>query len=156
VTTPTEQETPPIVVEPGPTARASRLLRAAAFYFVIVFAVGLLLGPPRVLWLEPWLGKTLAVALETPFLIAAMWFGARAAPRWAGVRGGWATHLGIGLTALVFQQIADLAVGFGLRGMTLTDQLAYFSTPPGYIYAFSLVLFTTMPLLRTVRQGGKS
>jgi|CXWL01.1.fsa_nt_gi hypothetical protein len=143
-----------IETEPGRTARASRLLRAAGFYFAIVFGVGLLLGPPRALWLEPWLGKTLAVLCEMPFLIGAMWFGARAAPNWAGLRAGWATLLGVGVIALVLQQIADLAVGFGLRSMTLAEQWAYFSTPPGYIYAFSLVLFALMPLLRRQKESG--
>ncbi len=143
------------MAEPGATDRASRLLRASAFYFAIVFAAGLVLGPARVLWLEPWIGGTMAVLCETPLLVAAMWFGARVAPGWAGLRGGWVTYLSVGLLALIFQQIADLAVGFGLRGMTLAEQLAYFSTPPGYIYAFSLVLFAVMPLIRMARQGGK-
>ena len=61
----------------------------AAIYFAIVFAVGLVLGPVRVLWLEPWSGKTIAVLLETPFLIAAMWFGAGVAQRLAKLEGGW-------------------------------------------------------------------
>lgn len=132
-------------VEP---VRANRFVRAAIYYFALVLAVGLILGPARVLWLEPWLGATFAVLLETPFLIAAMWFGARLAPRWAGMTGGWAAHLGVGALALALQQVADLAVGFGLRGMTLADQLAYFSTPPGLIYAASLVMFAAMPLVR--------
>ncbi len=143
-----------IVTEPGRTARASRLLRAAGLYFAIVFGVGLLLGPPRVLWLEPWLGKTLAVLCEMPLLIGAMWFGARAAPNWAGLQAGWASLLGVGVLALVLQQIADLAVGFGLRSMTLAEQWAYFATPPGFIYAFSLVLFALMPLLRRQKESG--
>lgn len=138
----------PIIVEPVGAGRANRVLRAAAFYFAIVFAVGLVLGPPRVLWLEPWLGATLAVLCEAPFLVAAMWFGARLAPRFAGVRGGWLSFLGVGAIALAFQQIADLAVGFGLRGMTLAEQWALFSTPPGLIYAASLLLFALMPLIR--------
>jgi hypothetical protein len=130
---------------PGPTGA---VLSAAAVYFALVFAVGLLLGPARVLWLEPWLGETLAVLCEAPLLILAMWFAARAAPRWARVQGGWAAHLAIGIIALGLQQIADLAAGFGFRGMTLADQLAYFSTPPGFIYAATLVAFAIMPLIR--------
>lgn len=128
-------------------ARINRILRAAAIYFVIVFAVGLLLGPVRVLWIEPWLGQTLAVLCEAPFLIAAMIVGARLAPRWAGVQGGWGARLTMGLVALVFQQMADLAVGFGLRGLALGEQLAYFATPPGYIYAATLVVFACAPLV---------
>lgn len=128
-----------------------KVARAALIYFALVFAVGFLLGPLRVLWLEPWLGRTLAVSLEAPLLVFAMWFAARAAPHWAGVTGRWLTYVAIGVLALVFQQIADLAVGFGLRGMTLVDQLDYFATPAGLVYALTLVVFVLMPLIRMPR-----
>lgn len=126
----------------------NRVALAATIYFALVFAAGMVLGPPRVLWLEPWLGKTIAVLLEAPLLVAIMWFAARASAAWAGVRGGWISHLAIGVVALVFQQVADLAVGFGLRAMTLADQAAYFTTPAGMIYAVTLVIFALMPLVR--------
>jgi hypothetical protein len=113
----------------------------------------MLLGPVRVLWVEPWLGKALAVLLEAPLLIGAMWFAARAAPAWARVDGGWISFLSIGLIALALQQIADLAVGFGFRGMTLPDQLAYFVTPAGMIYLATLFIFALMPLVRMRRVG---
>jgi hypothetical protein len=125
----------------------ARVLGAAALYFLLVFATGFALGFPRVLWLEPWLGKTLAVALEAPLLIAMMYFASRWAVRLAGVSGAPAL-LATGLIALALQQIADLSVGFGLRGMTLAEQIGYFSTPPGAIYALCLFLFALMPLLR--------
>jgi hypothetical protein len=141
-----------VVAAPARTVRASRILRAAAYYFAIVFAVGLALGPPRVLWLEPWLGKTIAVLCEAPLLITAMWFGARGAPRWAGMREGWLAFLGVGVLALIFQQIADLAVGFGLRGMNLADQWAYFASPPGAIYAAILIIFALMPAITRLRK----
>ena len=122
-------------------------MAAAAIYFAIVFAVGLVLGPARVLWFEPWLGQTLAVLCEAPFLIAAMIFGARLAPRMARLGNGWLLRLLMGLLALVMQQLADLSAGFGLRGLTLQEQLAYFRTPAGYIYIAMLALFALMPLV---------
>lgn len=131
----------------------SRTLRAALFYFVLVFGAGAILGAPRTLWLEPWLGKTLAVAIEAPLLIMAMWFGARASPRRAGLEAGGGRLLAVGLIALALQQMADLSLGFGLRSMTLADQLRYFNTPPGYIYGACLLLFALMPLLRARRSG---
>ncbi len=141
----------PATTEPRPRRR---VFQAAVIYFAIVFGAGMLLGPPRVLWLEPWLGKTLAVLCEVPLLIFAMWFGARAAPRWASVRGSWLTFLAVGVIAFVLQQVADLAVGFGLRGMTVSEQWSYFATPPGFIYGACLVLFVLMPLLRRAKEMG--
>jgi hypothetical protein len=131
---------------PEAPAQVVRVVRAAAIYFAVVFIVGFMLGPIRVLWLEPWLGKTIAVLIEAPFLIAAMALASVWVPRWTGVNGGWVSYLTIGVAALAFQQIADLAVGFGLRGMTLNDQVAYFGSPPGYIYAATLIVFALMPL----------
>ncbi|UPT64677.1 MAG: hypothetical protein M0D54_09320 [Hyphomonadaceae bacterium JAD_PAG50586_4] len=128
-----------------------RVLSAAAIYFVIVFAVGLSLGPVRVLWLEPWIGRTLAVLCEAPFLLIAMWFAARWAPGWVKLEPGSARRLGVGVVALAFQQVADLAVGFGLRGMNLSDQIAYFATLPGIIYIAILIIFATMPLMAALQ-----
>jgi hypothetical protein len=144
---------------PAPQRRATfgRILAAAALYFAIVFGVGLVLGPARVLWLEPYLGETLAVLCEAPLLIVAIAFAAWAAPRWAGLTGGWSAFLWVGVIAFGLQQVADLAVGFGLRGMTLHDQLGYFTTPAGYIYAFTLVVFLLAPLAawRRRAKGGE-
>ena len=138
---------------PSRAARINRMLRAAVIYFAIVFAVGFALGPLRVLWLEPRIGAALAVLCEAPLLIVAMAIGARVAPAWAGMDGGWAGRLAVGLIALALQQTVDLAVGFGLRGMTLSDQIAYFATPPGLIDALSLAVFAVMPLAVYVRRG---
>lgn len=137
--------------EAPPRAPGRRIVTAAAIYFALVFGVGLVLGPVRVLWLEPVLGQTLAVACEAPFLLLAMAVAARLAPRWAGFAGGGAGHLAVGIVALILQQVADLAVGFGLRGMTLQQQLEHFVTPAGWIYAFTLVVFALAPFVAYVR-----
>jgi hypothetical protein len=132
--------------ETGP-GRARRLFAAALIYFAVVFGAGLVLGPARVFWIEPWLGPTLAVLCEAPFLVAAMIAGAWLAPRIAGLGQGWQARLLTGVLALLMQQIADLSVGFGLRGMALQEQIAYFRTPAGYVYIAMLVLFAAMPLI---------
>jgi hypothetical protein len=144
--------------EPSPPqgdgkARAARdkIGAAALIYFAIVFGVGLALGPVRVLWIEPWLGPAVAVLIEAPVLVFAMTIAARLAPGWTGLRGGWASYLAVGVLALALQQIADLAVGFGLRGMTLAAQAHYFTTPPGWIYAATLIAFALMPLIMYAR-----
>jgi hypothetical protein len=124
-----------------------RVAAAAVIYFFMVFAVGLTLGPIRVVWLEPVLGPTLAVLCETPFLLGAMAFAVRRASRWARLRPSALNHLGFGLLALLFQQVADLGVGFGLRGMTLGEQMALFTTPAGWIYAFNLLAFALAPIV---------
>ncbi len=124
-----------------------KVIISAALYFAIVFAVGFVLGPIRVLWLEPPLGPTLAVLCELPFLLIAMAVSARWVPRWIDLDRRSNVLAAMGIMALVLQQIADFAVGFVLRGFTPAQQLAYFGTPAGLIYLVSLLAFAAMPAL---------
>jgi hypothetical protein len=57
-----------------------RIAAAAMLYFAVVFGVGFLLGPIRVLWLEPKLGPTGASLCEAPFLLLTMVIAARRLP----------------------------------------------------------------------------
>lgn len=122
------------------------IAKAALVYFAIVFGVGFALGPVRVLLLEPRLGPALAVALEVPILVLAMIVAARRVPARMGLPQTTGNLVAMGLGALVLQQLADLAVGIGLRGMTAADHLRHFATPAGAIYAASLLAFALMPL----------
>lgn len=124
-----------------------RLAGAAFFYFAIVFGAGFLLGPIRVLLLEPSLGPLSAVALEAPFLLAVMIAAARLIPCAMRLDLRPVTLLACGGLALVMQQMADLAVGIALRGMDLGAQMARFATVEGLIYLALLVLFALMPWL---------
>ena len=124
-----------------------RILISATLYFAIVFGIGLLLGPIRVVWLEPWLGKVTAVLCELPFLLGAMILSARSIPKRIGLNKNLGSLAAMGIGALVLQQIADFAVGIGLRGLVPSEQLAFLVTPAGLIYVASLVAFAAMPAL---------
>ena len=101
-----------------------RIIAAAAFYFLIVFGVSFLLGPVRVFWLEPRLGETIATLSEAPFLLIAIVLAARWLPRTLGLKANVASLAEMGIVALLFQQLADFAVGIVLRGSTPCQQFA--------------------------------
>jgi hypothetical protein len=124
-----------------------RLIAAAAFYFLIVFGVGFLLGPVRVFWLEPRLGEAVATLCEAPFLLCAMLLAARWLPRALSLRPNIASLAILGVGALLLQQFADFAVGTVLCGITPAQQLARLSTPAGLIYVALLLAFVAMPVL---------
>jgi hypothetical protein len=126
---------------------AMRILTAAAFYFAVVFAAGMLLGPIRVLWIEPRIGPTWATLCESPLLAAVMVWAAGWTPHAAGMEITAAFLLLMGIVALAFQQLADLLVGRALRGVTAAQHFAHFATKAGLIYAILLVLFVVMPLI---------
>jgi len=129
-----------------------QILTSACLYFVIVFGVGFLLGPIRVLWLEPRLGTAFAVALEAPFLLAAMIFAARRVPKWVGLNATLGSLAAMGVGALILQQIADFTVAIGLRHMSAGEQIAYLATPAGLIYTGAVIAFAAMPVLVNVRK----
>lgn len=120
---------------------------AAVLYFLLVFGVGFLLGPIRVLFLEPRLGPVAAVLCEAPLLLLAIYRAARWVPRFLGVRRDAGSLLLVGVGALALQQIADVVVGFGLRGMSLAEQLARMRTTEGMIYVALLIVYAAMPLV---------
>jgi hypothetical protein len=124
-----------------------RTAAAALLYFALLFAAGFLLGPVRVLWLEPKLGPFLAVLCEMPFLFTAMVLAARWVPRMASLDREPRSLILMGLGALALLQAADIAVGVGLRGLTLSTQFAQFATPQGIVYAAALVAFAAMPVI---------
>jgi hypothetical protein len=123
-----------------------RLVAAAVLYFVAVFAVGILLGPIRVLLLEPRLGPVIAVLCEAPFLLTAIVLAARWVPRVTHLEPRAGAMVLVGLGALILQQTADLAVGYRLRGISAAEQLARFATREGLIYLALVTVFALMPL----------
>lgn len=124
-----------------------QIAAAALLYFAIVFGVGFILGPIRVLWLEPQLGPFLAVLCEAPFVFAAIVLAARWIPGAVGLQRDAVCLGAMGAGALALQQIADIIVGQALRGMTLSEQYAQFATPQGLVYGVLLIAFALMPVL---------
>ena len=124
-----------------------KILTAALLYTAIVFAVGLLLGPIRVFWLEPAIGPVVAEICEAPFLLVAMVIASRWVPSVLRLRRDLVSLTLMGLGALAFQEGAELAVGVYLRGIKPSEQLANFATAPELIYAGLLIAFAAMPVL---------
>ena len=124
-----------------------RVAKSALLYFAIVFGAGFILGSIRVLVLEPRLGRLASTLCESPFLLGAIWFGARRVPTWLSIDPQIVNMLAMGFGALVLGLGADFIVGLTMRGMTRGDQFAYFATAPGQLYFALLTVFALMPSL---------
>lgn len=124
-----------------------KIAAAAALYFLTVFGVGFVLGPIRVLLLEPRLGPVAAVLCETPFILTAIVASAHWTPRMVGLKPRFDSMLPVGLGALALLLVCDLAVGKVLRGLSAQEQVARLATTEGLIYAALLVAFAAMPVL---------
>jgi hypothetical protein len=123
------------------------ILKSSFAYFAIVFAVGFLCGPIRVLMLEPMFGATAAVLFEAPILLMAMLYAARFVPRRLRLQPMATAHLGMGIGALALVLVADFGVGVFLRDLTPEAIAAQFSTPAGRVYGALLLAFALMPWL---------
>jgi len=131
-----------------------RVLKAGVIYFLLLFALGWILGPIRELWAVPRFGRMTALLVEAIIMLIAM----IVAAGWVTLRFDVPRTLGstipVGLVALVILAPAEIAGALWVRGQSLQDYAASFVTGPGLISLVLFVLFAVMPTLVTlVRRG---
>ena len=102
-----------------------RTLQAGAIYFLLVFAVGWVLGPIRELWLVPHLGRTMGSLLEAPLIVMiAMILAAGWVLRRLNVPYALNARLAVGLVALGILLVAELTGVRWVRGISIQEYLA--------------------------------
>ncbi|MGL6074214.1 MAG: hypothetical protein ACRC8S_08635 [Fimbriiglobus sp.] len=119
------------------------MLKAALVYFSLVFGIGFLLGPIRVLILEPQVGGRIAELIEAPLMLTAILLAGRwISRRWCG---GLETfpRLAVGSITSGLVLTADLGVGIGLRGMNVLEVFTNRDPVAGTVY-YSLVFLTAL------------
>ena len=119
--------------------------KAGFIYFAIVFIAGFLLGALRVTALEPLLGKTPAVMIEVPFVLAASWIVCQKVIVYFSVRRRLATRLTMGGVALGFLLLAEVGVSVLLFGHTLTAHLGNYWTTAGKIGLSGQLVYALFP-----------
>ena len=120
-----------------------RIAAVAVAYFLIVFAVGFVLGTVRVLWLVAVLGERWAELAELPVMVTASYFAARFVV--ARARLELRAAAAAGALALVLLLDAELIVVLALRGLTISEYLAGRDPVAGAAYAFALLVFAALP-----------
>jgi hypothetical protein len=123
----------------------SRILRSAALYFAVVFGVGFVLGPIRVLWAVPRFGERTAELMEAPLMFAAIVLAARWIARRFGGPSSDARLLAAGLLALALLLATELTMVLAVRGLTLVEYFRNRDPVAGGVYAALLLLFALMP-----------
>lgn len=122
------------------------ILRAAFWYFGIVFGAGFVLGPIRILLLAPSLGDRVSELLELPIMLlvavlAARWIVLRfqlvkRRPMKAGMIGG---------LAFIMMLVAEFGMVLNLQGITVRDYIALRDPVAGVAYYVMLLVFAAMP-----------
>ena len=124
-----------------------RHLKIGLVYFALVFGAGFALGPIRILWLAPKVGVRTAELIESPIMIVVTWLAARWIIRRFAVPSLLSVRLGIGGFALFLLISAEVGVGIGLRGMSVSEIITARDPISGSVYFLSLALFGLMPTL---------
>jgi hypothetical protein len=124
---------------------------AGAFYALIVFLIGLVIGSLRVLLLAPRLGETAAVALETPFMLAASWFVCRWCVDRLDVPRTPARSV-MGAVAFVALASAEFGLSIFIFGRSTTEHLASYASVPGAIGLIAQIVFATFPVVQVWRR----
>jgi hypothetical protein len=122
-----------------------RIVGLGLLYFVLVFGAGLVLGPIRVLFVEPRIGTRAAELIDLAIMavwiaLVARWLVRRfAVPPVARVR------LAIGGLAVALSVIVDFTVVLRLRGMTFASYVANFDPVAGSAFWVMQIVFALMP-----------
>jgi hypothetical protein len=127
-----------------------RTLKAGVIYFLLVFAVGWILGPIRELWAVPYLGRMAAMLSEAVVMLIAMMVAARWVIRRFEVPQTLSATLSIGLIAIGLLFPAEIAGVVWVRGLSFQENLASFATGPGVIALLMFLVFGAMPTLVTL------
>lgn len=123
-----------------------RILKAGVLYFALVFGVGFVLGPIRILWVVPYFGARAAELMETPIMLVVTILAARWVARRLAVPHAPSTRLAVGLVALGLLLVVEFTVVLWLQGLTIGDYLAGRDPVAGTAYVVMLGLFAIMPI----------
>jgi hypothetical protein len=126
-----------------------RVLKAGVMYFLLVFAVGWILGPIRELWVVPHFGRMAAMLSEAVIMLTAMIVAARWVVRRSHVPRTLPATISMGLVALGLLVPAEIAGVVWVRRLSFRVYLASFATAPGVISLVMFLVFAAMPTLVT-------
>jgi hypothetical protein len=131
-----------------------RAAKAGLIYFLLVFALGWILGPIRELWAVPRFGRLAATLSEAAIMLIAMIVAARWVIRRFHVSRTLPATISMGIVAIGLLLPAEIVGVHWVRGLSMQDYLAGFLTAPGVVSLLMFLLFAAMPTLVT-RAGSR-
>lgn len=117
-------------------------------YFVIVFAIGFVLGTIRTLALAPSLGEVRAVLIELPIMLTASWLVCGWLLKRTPLRASDAAAMGASALALLL--LAEAALSIMAFGRTPLEHLALYAQPAHVLGLIGQVLFGAFPSIRSL------
>lgn len=127
-----------------------RIAGAGLAYWVVVFALGFVLGTIRVLWLVPLAGLIPATLIELPVMLGASWLASGWLVRRFAIAGG-GEALAMGGIAFALLMAAECALAAALSGQSPAQWFADLRQPHALIGLAGQVAFALMPWWRVCK-----
>lgn len=125
-----------------------RSVRAGVAYFLVVFAIGFVLGTIRALFVAPRFGDTNAILVELPVMLASSWI----VCSWLAGRFAVSTalrdRLAMGVVAFALLMLGELSVSTYGFGRTAAEHFASYRTVGAQLGLAAQVLFALMPIVQ--------
>jgi hypothetical protein len=122
--------------------------KAGFLYFAIVFALGFLLGTIRVVALVPSFGETIAVAIESPIVLAASWLVCRSLLARFAVSAQVSSRIAMGASAFAFLMLSEAILATFGFGRSLAEHLAHYRSTPGLLGLAGQIAFALFPAIQ--------
>src|SRR5690348_16080125 len=120
-------------------------IRAGILYFLMVFAVGFVLGTFRTLWVAPKLGVRTAELMEAPLMFGVSILAAHWVVRHLALSSQWPVRLCCGGIALGLMLLSEFTFARWLRGLTIREYFATRDPISGAVYCLTLGAFAVIP-----------
>ena len=121
-------------------------LKAGVLYFVLVFAVGFVLGTIRTLWVVPRLGVRTAELMEAPIMFGVSILAARWVVRHVGIPPLRSRRLALGCIALGLMLLVEFTLVLWIRGLTIRGYFETRDPVSGTVYFVTLGAFAVIPI----------
>ncbi|MFZ5531586.1 MAG: hypothetical protein ACOY4U_11140 [Pseudomonadota bacterium] len=118
--------------------------KAGLKYFLTVFGAGFALAFIRIPFLVPQFGVRTAELMETPVMLAVIYWASRRLIR-RHPELCWRARLAAGMVALVLLVGAELVVAYALGGRSISQYIASRDPVSGSVYLASLLVFAVAP-----------
>ena len=126
------------------------ILKAAVVYFALIFGMGFVLGPIRILFLVPRFGVRVAELMEAPIMLIAILLAAK----WLVRKFQLTAHtLVVGFLALGLMIAFEFTLVLWLRGLTLSEYFRERDPVAGVVYYLMLLVFAAMPFFMSHKAG---
>lgn len=122
-------------------------VKAGLAYFLIVFAIGFVLGTIRTLWLSPMIGPFPATLIELPIILTASWVVSGLLINRMQIAAVDRDRLMMGAVAFSVTMIAEVLLGLAF-GRSLADQWSKLIQLAGLTGLAGQALFGLIPWIR--------